>query len=417
MMRAAILATLMGLGLAGPAFAEADLFSRDTVSGLVDLRLGAAAGEPSWTQGGFGKTRLGGDATGKTAWRAQIATADLVWNPSIDNASLVLDLQAQPGQSHGIDAAQAYLQYKPAPTSPLRVMARAGLYYPAISLEHEGYTGGAWTVANTITPSAIDSWVGEELKVVGLEGSASYTAWDHTVGATMGVFGYGDTAGALLAFRGWSLSDVTSTATGRLPLPPMNGFIQARQAPFTEPVRELDGRPGVYARLDWRLPSRLQLDAIYYDNAGDKISSDRQQWAWETRFWTVGGRLDLNAKTWLIGQAMTGSTYMGLARGNSVWVDVDFSSAYVQALHRIGSATLSARADAFATSNTPFTPQERYGETGWAATADYKYRLTANLALLMEVVHVWSDRPARDLLHEAPRQSQTTVQGAARLSF
>jgi hypothetical protein len=416
-MRAALLATLVGLSLARPALADVDLFSRDTISGIVDLRLGAASGERSWTEGGFGKTRLGGDATGQTSWRAQIATADLVWNPSIDDVSLVLDLQAQPDQSHGVDAAQAYLQYKPAPTSPLRVMARAGLYYPAISMEHEGYAGGAWTVANTITPSAINSWVGEELKVVGLEGSASYTTWDQTFGATVGVFGYDDTAGTLLALRGWSLSDLTSTATDRLPLPPLNSFIGARQAPFTDPVRELDGRPGVYGRLDWRLPSRLALNAVYYDNAGDKTSDDHLQWAWATRFWNLGGRLDLSDKTWLIGQAMTGRTLMGYPRGDSVWLDVDFSSAYVEALHVIGRSTVSARADTFATSNTPFTAVERYSETGWAATADYRYMLTSNIHLIVEVLHVWSDRPARDLIQEDPRQSQTTLQGSARLTF
>ena len=420
-MRGAIIATLIVLsvvlGVAGPALADADLFSRDTVSGIVDLRVGASSGEQSWTEGGFGKTRFGGGNDGATSVRAQVATADLVWNPSVDDVSLVLDMQTQPDQSHGVDAAQAYLQYKPAPSNALSVMVRAGLYYPPISMEHEGYAGGAWTVTDTITPSAINTWVGQELKVAGLEGSIRYSAWSQVFSATAGVFGYDDTAGTLLALRGWSLDDVTATATDRLALPPLNAFIRAHQAPFTEPVRELDGRPGGYAQLAWRAPSRLQLNAMYYDNAGDMISVDRKQWAWSTAFWDLGARLDLDRQTWLIGQAMTGSTYMGFPRGDSVWVDVDFSSAYVEAIHVLGRSTLSARAETFATSDTPFTAIERYSETGWAATADYRFRLTPNVALLGEVLHVWSDRPSRVLTGVDPRETQTTVQGSARLTF
>jgi hypothetical protein len=259
--------------------------------------------------------------------------------------------------------------------------------------------------------------VGQEAKVVGLEGAARATVADNEFGATLGLFAGGDTSGTLLSLRGWTLDDVTSTATDRLPLPPLNGFITFRQAPFTEPLRELDGRAGYYARLDWRLPSRLALNAVYDDNGGDMTSVDRLQWSWDTHFWNLGGRLDIDDHTWLIGQAMTGSTYMGYPRGQSVWVDVDFASAYLMASRAYGRATVSARADTFSSSNRPASPIERYGETGWAATLDYKFALNHNVALLAEALHVWSDRPSRLAAGEDPRQSQTTLQASARLSF
>ena len=40
---------------AGSARAQGDFFGRDTLSGLLDLRVAAADGERSWLDGGFGK--------------------------------------------------------------------------------------------------------------------------------------------------------------------------------------------------------------------------------------------------------------------------------------------------------------------------------------------------------------------------
>ena len=104
-MRSLVIALVFLGAFAGPAAAQADLFSPDTVSGVVDLRLGASSGEPSWVEGGFGKSRLGGDRSGGVTARGEIASADLVWNPSVGDLSLVLDLQAQPSHPHGVDLA------------------------------------------------------------------------------------------------------------------------------------------------------------------------------------------------------------------------------------------------------------------------------------------------------------------------
>ncbi len=253
--------------------------------------------------------------------------------------------------------------------------------------------------------------------MVGVEGQVRYTLGGHELGATAGLFGYDDTAGTLLALNGWSLDDITGTATGRLPLAPMNSFIKFRQAPFTEPVRELDERAGYYARLDWRLPSRLTMNFTYYDNGGDMVAVDRLQWSWLTRFWNVGARLDLDDRTRIIGQVLYGSTYMGYPRGDSVWVDVDYNSAFLMASRTYGRATVSGRVETFATANEGFTPVENYSENGWAVTGDYKFALTRNVALLGEILHVSSNRPARILTSTAPHQAQTTAQASARFTF
>jgi len=416
-MRADLLAAIVLLSCVSPAIAQTDLLSPDTFAGLVDLRLGASEGARSWTQGEFGKTRFSGGRD-SFALRGQVADADLIWTPAVGDVTAVVDLEAQPGQRHGLELGQAYFLWKPVPTSETQVSVRAGLFYPPISMEHSGYAGGPWTVTATITPSAINAWVGQELKVVGLEPTLRTRLGDHEVSVSAAVFGDDDTAGALLALRGWSLDDVKGTAFGRLPLPPQSDFLAYAQASFTEPVREIDHRLGGYVRAAWSPPGPLQLNAIYYDNHGDNTGVDgKLQWAWATRFWNLGARFDVNADTRLIGQAMAGHTSMGYPRGRALWVDVDFASAYLLAQRDFGRTTLSARLDGFSNRNDAYDLQDDYAERGWAVTGDLRYALAPNVTLLAEALRVDSRRPQLAAFGLAPRQAQTTLQGALRLGF
>src|SRR5258705_9405197 len=57
--------------------------------------------------------------------------------------------------------------YRPVSTSAFRWSIKAGAFFPPISLEN---TEIGWTSPWTLTPSAINAWVGEELRTIGLEG-------------------------------------------------------------------------------------------------------------------------------------------------------------------------------------------------------------------------------------------------------
>jgi hypothetical protein len=133
------------------------------------------------------------------------------------------------------------------PVGGVRYSARVGLFYPPISQEH----GGAfWTPTEAITPSAVNSWVGEEVKVVGAEASARRTLAGQEVAVTAALFEFNDTSGTLLTARGWSLGDVRTGAYGHFDLPPLGGILRHVQARITTPVAELDRRIGSYGRLE-----------------------------------------------------------------------------------------------------------------------------------------------------------------------
>jgi hypothetical protein len=413
----ALAAALAACGFAGAAQAQVDLLSPATIHGVVDLRAAAADGEPSFRDGGFGKARYGAGGTSAFHGDLQVALAALEWTPHLTwSLSAVVDVLAQPGQERTLDLGQAYLAYKPLPRAGVRFTARAGYFYPPVSQEHEGR---AWTPVNTITPSAIDSWIGEEGKVVGVEASVSRKLGGQTLGLTAGLFGWDDTSGTLLTFRGWSLSDVQAQARGSFPLPPFATQFFARiQDGETYSTVNIDGRVGWYGRLDWRPSPRLGLNAVYWDNRGDMTSrTPDHQWAWATDFWTLGARWDADENTWLLAQAMTGRTVMGRSTLSGRFTDVRFRSAYLLLGRKLGVDAVTARAEGFDVFDYSALSLGDTNEHGWAATGAWRHPLNRLLDLRVEALRIDSDRPARAVIGEAPNQRQTVLQSSLRLSF
>ena len=417
MLRLAATIAIGAMMAASAAHASMRLFDRDTLQGVVDLRFAVTDGPSNADDRGFGKMRFGGAGNGAVG-RLTFGALDLVWRPQItDDVSLVIDAVAQPNATRGIDAVEAFALYKPTPTSPLRVQARAGMFYIPVSLEHNSSAGEPWSVTNTITPSAINTWVGDELKAVGVEGRISYPLLGARMAATVGLFGYNDTSGTLLSFQGWSFSDSVATNGQRVRLPPMNSFIRRRQAPVTEPVTDLDHRAGWYGRWDVELPNGIAVNAEWYDNNGDRRAVRKRQWSWNTTFANVGLTAPLGAATEVFAQAMDGRTQMGFSRGASYWVDLYFQSAYVGVTHTRGAETFTARIDHFRTRNRPLPRPEDYSENGTAALLCWKHDLPQGRAFLLEVVDARWRRPSMAALGFDPHPSQLSVQAAYRISI
>lgn len=403
----ASLALLLG---ASEARAQSDLLSAQTLHGLLDLRVATADGEASWLDGGFGKTTVSGGET-----KARVAEAALEWKPRISfSLSGVVTAEYQPGVRPKLDWGEAYLKYQ-APPNPIgRVNLRAGVFYPPVSMEHEGV---AWTTPNMLSASAINTWIGEEVKVGGLEGAFTRSLGAHEVVATAAVFGWNDTSGTLLTFRGWSLGGLKTGARGEFELPPLSPYMEERQADDTYPTWELDHRAGYYGRLEWRPPAPVSFNALYYDNAGDRVAVKDLQWAWETRFLNLGARWDVDERTRVLAQAMNGETLMGYRTPAGLWVDMGYRAAYVLGERDLGLDALSGRLDWFETNDRTLQDVDDNNETGWAVTGAWRHRLAPHADLLFEAMHVSSKRPARVLAGEGAKQSQTVLQSALRLSF
>jgi len=407
------IAVAIGLFFQAPsnARAQTQVFSQDTVTGWGDFGLGAASGETNWSRRGFGKLRFGKrndpfDVDAGFDWRPRL-TDTVQFNIT---AQYHTDIRSQVGLT------ESYLRWKPVPTSAVRYAVRLGRMLPPISLENDG---AGWTASRTLTPSAINSWVGEELLVTGAELSVRSEIQGHGLGATFGLFEGADAAGAILAYRGWALHDVVTAGNGAMTLPdtPGAGYeaVFVKQARIARPSVEVDGRGGYYLRGDWRPPAPVAVNLIYFYNPANPAIVERGQYGWTTRLMGGGLAWSLSTKDEVLSQYLWGSTKMGAVFPDGRHpADMIFESAYVLLSHHLaGGARLTLRGDYFATHDNSLLRLYDNAEHGYAATAAWMHPLSEHMRSAIELVDVDSRRDARQTRLQRADQSQVQL----RVSF
>ncbi len=396
------------------------IFSPETVTLFGDVRAVAVDGEKSWVDNGFGKLRYGGNLPTGSAnlqLKPEFGEAGIIWQPRFgwSLSGTVVAVTQGGGRLDG-GLSEAFLTYKPLVDGGISVSARAGLMWPPVSLEH---SGPEWAVTETITPSAINSWIGEEVKVIGLELNAKGEFGAHTVTATISGFDYNDTAGALVTYRGWGLHDRKALAFSKQPLPPLDEFMEYAQPPYTHPVMDLDpgtlSRPGFYAKLAWDLPVPVHLEVLHYDNNGNpEAVNSNLEWGWRTIFNNVGMVAEFADGWQARAQALAGHTRMGFEMSGADWIDTRFRSAYGMVTRHLERGAISARFDLFDTRNSGSAVTSENDEDGWAATIAARRSLNRVMTAFVEFLHVESSRDARARLALAPHQSQNQFQLALR---
>lgn len=399
------------------ATSDARIFTSDTFQFSGDVRLVGVDGEKSWVDGGFGKLRSGGDGAFRV--QPQLGNATLVWRPQLTwSLGVTASASVQGGQRTQSGLQEAYLTYRPMRSSSnVAFSARAGLMWPPVSLEHEG---ADWHVKDSITPSAINSWIGEEVRPVAAEATIATSLGEHKFRATAALMAANDTAGTLLTFRGWALHDRTTLAFNRQPLPPLGDFA-GLQAPYTHPLIDLHQsfahRPGYYAKLAWQPPVPVRVELFRYDNRGNpQHVTPELEWGWDTTFDQLALAADLGSQTMFKMQALEGRTRMGYAMDGRRWIDNRFRSAFFLLTRPLGKVGISARADLFDTRQRGSLWNTEYDEHGWSAMLAAK-REWAKVTGLVELLHVWSDNPAREHTGEQPRQGQTQLQAEMRMHW
>lgn len=409
---------MSGLALAAstlvviPAHAQADLFSSSRFTVLTDVRVVASDAEPSWLEGGYGKTRFG---DGDTNVRPVFAEAVLAWTPRFsEHITGVVSVEVQDSQDQFLDIGEAYLNWRAAPDNAVRLSGRAGLYFPLVSLEHDGPD---WSVNDTLTPSAINSWIAEELKVVGAEATARFDVLGGEAAATAGLFGYGDKAGTLLAFRGWALHDLKATHGMVFPLPPVGDGGRPRTEPDSTVIFEVDDKVGLYGRLEWQPTPSVMFSLFGYDNFGDRVSRVRTEGAWDTRFLAAGASWSVDETTRAKAQLMTGETAVGRNAPGAFRALVEFHSAFGSLSRTVGPGGLTGRIDYFEVRDLVSRAQDNNDEQGWAATLAYRWDFRPGSDVTVEALTIDSDRPSRRRLGETPEQTDIQLQVAFRNRF
>jgi hypothetical protein len=236
------------------------------------------------------------------------------------------------------------------------------------------------------------------------------------------VFSHNDPAGTLLAWRGWALHDRQTAAFERLPLAPIAtlapGGSFPLQAPWTAPIREVDGRPGYQVGAEWSMSGVFDLRASRWDNRGDPAAFDGFQYAWYTEFSSAGTRVRLPAGLEAIGQYMDGTTQMGEMVGGELPVDNRFRAGFVLLTGARGRHRVTGRYDWFDVEDRDvLIDDDPNDESGHAWTAAYLFDLTGAARLAVEWLQVTSTRPSRAGLDLSPRTRERQAQASLKLRF
>jgi hypothetical protein len=401
-------AALAALACAGMRCAGAQDFD---AHGYLDCRLIARADERSWTDGGLGKTRFGGGGTTAACVQAAVvATAQLT--PSL---LALANVQYQTTGKNAFSALEAYLRYRPVSTTPLRWSVKLGEFFMPVSLENDAI---GWTSPWTLTPSAIDGWIGEELRTIGAEARIEWRGTGQTFEGIAALVRENDPAGELLAARGWALADLTSGIGSRVREPDVYAIDNGDAIPLRfDPFLENDGRTGWYAGASWRATGLGRIAVLRYDNEADPSTHSggaSPVFSWHTEFWSGGAELDLGDVV-LLGQAMSGSTE--IAPSPHFRTTTGFRAAYLLAGWNRGALRPAIRVDVFSTDQLPRSIDARVREHGEAATLALNWRPREWLRVTGEALFVRSTRNARIEEGIASLQNDRQLQLSARLLF
>lgn len=270
---------------------------------------------------------------------------------------------------------QAQLIYKPLSNDTVRFKGRAGFFYPRVSLEN---VDDGWLSPFTYTQSAINSWIGEELRTAGVEfslyspGRARNSPWSWELIAA----GYkaNDPLGTLISWRGFAMHDRQSLHNDKIRFAPYPTVIDREiiwHPSYVEPFHELDGDLGVYIGVHANYFNRTTFRYYYFDNLTDPIEINEQRlYGWRTKFHSMSFQHKFTPKTRVISQWMSGSTLMG-----ERFVFVDFNAWYVMLSHKINQHRFSARFDRFIVQEDDAIPVDQNDSDGMGLTFAWRYDL------------------------------------------
>jgi hypothetical protein len=404
--------------LVQPVFAQSESSRNELLFGL-DVNYVDASGHPSWAEGSAGKLLYDSDHDGLMLSRSYIDLRSRLADTL--NAHVVAELYTD-DMGSTVDLTEAFLEWRPLTESANRYRLKLGAFYPRISLEN---SGPGWTSPYSISPSAINTWVGEELRSVGAEASVSRRPESlggaHTFSLQAAVFYGNDPAGGLISWKGWSIHDRQSRFGDKVPLPPVP-LIQPGnwfdgQDPFITPLLEIDDRSGYYLNGEWRFGKHVMLRAMHYNNRADPQGYENRQFGWRTAFDHVGLQATLPGDIGLLAQWMDGYTVWGRYTNGVYSVDVEFESNYVLLTRAFERHRLTARYDHFEMSENDRIPMDENSEHGHAWTLAYQFEASSRLQLAAEWLEIFTDRPAWAYFDLAQRKTERQLQLSLRLRF
>lgn len=367
-----------------------------TFHGVIDLRATVTDSLASYTQSGYGKFALDdGEALSLSQAGGELL---LAWDSGI-SAHVVANAYKNDGDFK-IGLTEAYLKYSGIPNaSGYRWKSKLGIFYPRISLENNAY---AWASKNTLNSSSMNTWIGEEIRVLGNEITLTrlgkFTKNPFDLSLTISAFVNNDPSGSMLSWHGWTISNKQTLWTEKIQLPyfkaRMKGYDLYTQNSNSDPFLELDDRVGGHVRAEIKFHKKGAFSAGYYNNNGKPYIVENGQYAWRTRFTHIDLTWLLPQGVVLTSQLLHGDTLMQSHERKDV-VNNDYTNGYIALTKRIKAHRVTTRVEKFNVKDNDQTRGDNNTEQGKAFTLNYTYRLSKPWFLSTEFTWIDSHRPAR----------------------
>ncbi len=422
MQRWSIFAVGLSLCLSGIA-ALANTTDTHRIEGAVDASFYASDSDlASWLRGGAGKLRFDEQHDGIRLNRVFVdytGRLSPTWSGKVS-------LNANNDVAEKIDVLEAFLEWRPIPRSAWRFRSRIGAFYPRLSVEN---TAAGWSSPYALSSSAINSWIGEELRTIGAEVRIVNDLpglKDQQLVLEGAVFGFNDPVGATLTWHGWAAHDRQTGIFSSVPMPTVSTIApwdpSGEPIPKSKPFKEIDNRPGFYVGAQWQLTRKVLVKAHHYDNHADPEAKSGADYAWRTWFDHVAVQAALPWKVGLLGQWIGGSTLMGPDLGLWHVQDVDFDASYLMLTRAFGKHRFSFRYEWFDLQpfNDPMSITNQ--DKGNVAMLAWLYQVQKNWRVGAEWLQIRSTHCQTDIcfwsLNGLPRKTnESQLQVSLRWSF
>lgn len=382
-----------------------------TISGRIEAAAVLADSIPSWQSKGTGLIR--GEENGLQWQQGFLATKYAISQSWQANA--VINTYTD-GEEH-IGFTQAYFQYKPLSASKIKFKSKIGMFYPAMSIEN---TSEGWLSPYTYTQSAINSWIGEELRTLGGEiswfsnGRKRRSPWSWE--ANLGLFKGNDPLGTLLTWRGFAMHDRQSLHHDRVefaPIPSVININELGSPTWLDPFTEIDGKWGAYVGVHLSYLRTSNARYYFYDNRAnpEAINKDRL-YAWHTKFHSLALQHQFNAQWRFMTQFLKGSTLMG---NRSVYAE--FFASYVAASYAKGKHRTTLRVDHHSVSEDDLKPEDPNDSNGVGFTLAWRFQLKDAIEIGAEVNQHNTEVDSRRLVNVATKQHQSQARFVLAYTF
>jgi hypothetical protein len=406
---AALLATLQATLVAATPVAADDFYA------VADLRAVASDGERSFLNGGLGELRFDQQHDGLRLGSLSLGYHHDFLEIIHFNADAVAygDHDRSP-----LDLTEFYAEVRPYPWNRWRSRLKLGVFYAPISLENRL---PGWRSAYSLSPSAINTWIGEELRTIGAEYDLDWLGrqrgHDWELGLTAAGYGWNDYSGVVLANSGWSIHDRQTTLFGRIGEPDVGPVPGVREF-----HRDADQRLGYYIGGNAKYLDALELRILHYDNRANPntFSYGLNDFAWRTKFNSAGLRWTPTDRWTVIAQWLGGTTLNGDSGFNTAqltdYYAYEYHAAFVLVSWQRAADRLSARYDSFEMHQT-LSDDFFNNDRGHAWTLAYQRELSKSWSVVVEALQIDSSLAARAQIGEPVAAVERELQLAVRLQL